>query len=117
MPPGSVQEPGKRFPGLLAFWSALDHDVIDEPAFELPAPGPDVDLDAVFLDIGAGGQKQTARRNRAGFPAFAPFIEALPVGGFACLDPGLAQHGVAEGPNGLVGTLCGLPRSGDALPG
>jgi hypothetical protein len=76
--------------------------MIDKPAFEPTSPGPDIDLDPVLLDISPGGQEQPARRDNARFPAFASVIEPLLVRRFAGFDPGLAQHGVAEGPDGLV---------------
>ena len=83
--------------------SAIDDDVIDEPAFEAAAPGPDVDLDAVLLNVGAGGQEQPARRDRADLPSLAALIEPLPVRRLAGLDPGLAEHAVLEAALGLVG--------------
>ncbi len=33
----------------------LLNDVIDEPAFKPATPGPDINLDAVLLNIGPGG--------------------------------------------------------------
>ncbi len=46
----------------------------------------------------------------------AALVEPLPVGRLAGLGPGLAQHGVDEGPLGLVRGLAGLPLAGDPLP-
>ena len=49
-------------------------------------------------DVGAGRQEQCAAWHRAMRPEFPPLIEPLPVRRLASLDPGLAQDGVAEGP-------------------
>ena len=38
---------------------AWNHDVFDQPAFQTPAPGPDVNLDPVLLHIRPGGQEQS----------------------------------------------------------
>ena len=46
----------------LARWVALEHDVVDERADKPPAPGPDIDLDAVLLDVSAGGEDQAPLR-------------------------------------------------------
>ena len=96
--------------------AAFDHDVIDQPAFEPPTPGPDIDLDAVLLDVGARRQEQAAARHRADLPGFAALIEPLPIRRLAGLDPGLAQHAVLEAALGLVGGG-GFPEAGDVLPG
>jgi len=76
--------------------TALDHDVIDEPAFQPATPGPDIDLDPVLLHVGPGGQEQPARWHGAGCPALAAVVEPLPVRGFPGLDPCLAEDRVAE---------------------
>ena len=96
--------------------SAVDDDMIDEPALEPAAPGPDVDLDAVLLHVGAGGQDQPALGHGAGRPALAAVVEPAPVRRLAGLDPGLAEDGVAEGADRLVRALRRLPRPGDPLP-
>ena len=96
--------------------SAVDHDVIDEPALEPAAPGPDVDLDAVLLHVGAGGQDQPALGHRADRPALAPLVEPLPVRRLAGLDPGLAEHGVRKLRFASSVALRRLPRPGDPLP-
>ena len=88
---------------------ALNHDVIDQPAFQPPTPGPDVDLDPVLLHIGPGGQEQPARWHRAGFPALAPVIEPLPVRRFPGLDPGFAKDRVTERLDRLVRPLGRFP--------
>jgi hypothetical protein len=41
--------------------------VIDQPALQAPAPGPDRDLDPVLLHIGAGGEEQPACGTVPGF--------------------------------------------------
>ena len=38
----------------------IDHDVVDQPAFQAATPRPDVDLNAVFLYVGARSQEQAA---------------------------------------------------------
>ena len=95
---------------------AVDDDMIDEPALQPAAPGPDVDLDAVLLHVGAGGQEQPALGHRAGRPALAAVVEPPPVRRLAGLDPGLAEDGVAEGADRLVRALRRLPRPRDPLP-
>lgn len=95
---------------------ALDHDVVDEPAFQTTAPGPDIDLDTVLLDVGPGRQEQPARRHRAGRPALAPVVEPLPVRGFSGLDPGLAEDGVPKRLDRLVRPLRRVPSPHDPLP-
>ena len=103
-----------QLPGVLR--SAVDDDMIDEPALQPAAPGPDVDLDAVLLHVGAGGQDQPALGHGAGRPALAAVVEPPPVRRLAGLDPGLAEDGVAEGADRLVRALGRLPRPGDPLP-
>src|SRR5690606_10645763 len=58
--PGAIEECGQRRPGFGALRSAVDDDVIDEPAFEATPPGPHRDLDAILLHVGAAGQEQAA---------------------------------------------------------
>ena len=114
--PGPAEQRGERVPGRLVLRSAVDDDMIDEPALQPAAPGPDVDLDAVLLHVGAGGQEQPALRHRARGPALAPVVEPPPVRRLAGLDPGLAEDGVAEGADRLVRALRRLPRPRDPLP-
>lgn len=57
-----VEQRGQVAPSLMPIRTALDHDMIDEPALKPTAPGPDIDLDPVLLHVGAGGQEQPARR-------------------------------------------------------
>src|SRR5581483_1130736 len=114
--PSLAQQSLKCIPCLGLLGSAFDHDVIDEPAFETPAPGPDVDFDAILLDVGAGRQKQAAARDRADLPRLAALIEALPVRRLAGLDPRLAEHAVLEAALGLVGGRR-FPEPSNVLPG
>ena len=76
--------------------------MIDEPALQPAAPGPDVDLDAVLLHVGAGGQDQPALGDGAGRPALAAVVEPAPVRRLAALHPALAERGVDEGLHRLV---------------
>src|SRR4051794_37549821 len=96
--------------------AAFHHDVIDEPTFETAAPGPDIDLDAVLLHVGAGGEEQSTPRNCADLPRLTALIEPLPVRRFAGLNPRQAQHAVLEAALGLVGDLRSLPHPGDIRP-
>src|SRR5512132_2554990 len=91
--------------------------MVNEPAFEPAAPRPYRDFDPVLLHVGAGGEEQPALRHRAHAVILAPFIQALPVGCLAGLDPGLAQRGVDEAALRLVRCLARLPLPGDPLPG
>src|SRR5690606_27212147 len=77
--PSPGQQARELIPGLATLGAALDHDVIDRPAFKAAAPSPDIDLDTVLLHIGAGGQEQAATRNTADLPRFTALIESLPV--------------------------------------
>jgi hypothetical protein len=74
--------------------SAFDHDVVDEPAFETSPPAPDIDFDAVFLDVGTCCQEERSARDGADLPSLAALLEALPVRRLAGLDTGLAKHAV-----------------------
>src|SRR5690606_41546700 len=96
--------------------TALNHYLIDQPAFQPATPGPDIALDPVLLHVGPGGQEQPARWHRARFPCLAPVVEPLPVRGFAALDPSLAEDGVAECLDRLIRPLGRLPATGDAGP-
>ena len=109
MRPGPVQQRGQLRPGVVPVGPALDDDVIDEPAFQAATPGPDIDLDPVLLHVGSGCQEQPACWHRAGFPAFAPVVEPLPVGRFPGLDPCLAEDRVAERLDRLVRPLGCFP--------
>jgi hypothetical protein len=116
MRPGPVEQRGQLRPRVVPIRPALDHDVIDEPAFEPAPPGPDIDLDPVLLHVGPRGQEQPARRHRAGRPALAPVVEPLPVRRFSGLDPGLAEDRVAERLDRLVRPLGRVPCPHDPLP-
>src|SRR5262245_17463816 len=96
MQPGTIEDDCKFFPSLGSLGSAFDHDVIDEPAFETPPPGPHLDLDAVLLHVGPRRQEQATSRHDADLPTFAPLIEPLPIWRLTSLDPGLAKHAVLE---------------------
>jgi len=100
--PAPSEQTSEFVPGLRPLGSPFDHDMVDEPALEAAAPGPDRDLDAVLLDVGAGGEEQPAVRDGPERPGLAPLIEALPVWRLAGLDPGLAQYAVLEAALGLV---------------
>ena len=113
--PGAVEERGQLRPGLSVLGSALDHDVIDKPAGEAASPCPDRYLDAVLLDVGAGGQEQPTGRHRSELPILTPLVEPLPVGRFSGLDPGLAEDAVLEAPLGLIGGRC-LPQARNLKP-
>src|SRR6202043_4208646 len=103
MRPGPPEQAGQFAPARLALRTAGDHNVVDEPAGQAAAPGPDRDLDAVLLDVRAGGQEQAAARHRADAPGFAPLVEPLPIGRFPGLDPGLAEDTILEAALGLTG--------------
>ena len=38
--------------------SAFNHDMVDEPALETSPPAPDIDFDAVFLNVGTRRQEE-----------------------------------------------------------
>src|SRR5512134_2644511 len=90
--------------------------MIDQPTFQAAAPGPDRDLDAILLHVGAGGEKQAAARHGAAAEILAPLVEPLPVRRLAGLGPGLAEHGVDEAALSLVRRLASFPLAGDPLP-
>ena len=113
--PRAIEQQAKLAPGLGVLGSAFDHDVIDEPALETSPPAPNVDFDAVFLDVGARRQEQRAARHRADLPSLAALVEALPIRGLASLDPGLAEHAVLEAALGLVRGRR-LAKPGNVLP-
>jgi len=48
--------------------------LIDEPALKPSTPGPDIDLDAVLLDIRTRRQEQPARWHRAWLPLLAAIV-------------------------------------------
>ena len=114
--PAAAEHLVERLPAGFVSRTAVQHDVLDQPAFQAAAPCPDVDLDAVLLDVGAGGEEQAAGRNAARLPVLAPVMQALPVRRLAGLDPGLAENGVAEGLDRLVRPLGRLEGAGDRLP-
>jgi hypothetical protein len=60
MQPGASEDDAEPIPSLCLLGSAFDDDVINEPAFETSPPGPDVNLDAILLNVGACGQEQAA---------------------------------------------------------
>src|SRR5512132_3933634 len=114
--PSLTEQFRQRRPRFRAFRTTVDDRVVDEPAFEPAAPRPYRDFDPVLLHVGAGGEEQPALRHRAHAVILAPFIQALPVGRLAGLDPGLAQHRVDEAALRLVRGLARLPLPGDPLP-
>ena len=65
MRPRATQQQRKPVPCRGMFGPTVDDNMIDQPAFEAAAPRPDIDLDAILLNIGAGGQKETALRYRS----------------------------------------------------
>ena len=64
----------KRVPAFGSFRATLDDDVIDQQAFECPTPDPNINLDAVLLDVGAGGEEQSAARNGADLSRLAALV-------------------------------------------
>ena len=90
--------------------------MIDEPALQPAAPCPDIDLDAVLLDVRAGGQEQAAPGHGSRTPCLAPVRQPLPVRRFAGLDPCLAEDRVAERLDRLVRPLGRVPCPHDPLP-
>src|SRR5690606_3475869 len=98
-------------PSIMPIRPALYTHVIDEPALKPSAPGPDIDLDAVLLDIRARRQEQPARWHRAWPPRLAAVVEPLPVRRLAGFDPCLAEDSVAERLDRLVGALGRLPAA------
>jgi len=115
MKPSPTEKERECVPCRGVFGPAIDHDVVDQPALKSSPPSPDIDFDAILLDVGAGGQEETAMGHGFDLPVFATFIETLPVRGFTGLDPGLAEHTILEAALRLVGGR-GFPRACDVLP-
>src|SRR5690606_32879831 len=111
MRPRPVEECRQLVPSVMPVRPALDHDVIDEPALKPSPPGPDIDLDALLLDIRARRQEQPARWYHAWPPRLAAIVEPLPVRRLAGFDPCLAEDSVAERLDRLVGALGRLPAA------
>jgi hypothetical protein len=116
MRPGLAEQGGELAPGGRLAGSALKDEMVDEPAFQAATPGPDGNLDAIFLHVGVGGEEQAAQRHGVDPPILAPLVEPLPIGCLAGLRPGLTQHGVDEAALRLVRRLTGFPLPGDPLP-
>jgi len=98
--PGFTHQLGESRPDLGACRVSHQHPVLDQPRCLAPPEGPDRDFDAVLLNVSAGGEQQAARGHGANAVILAPLQQALPIGRFAFLDPGLTQFGVLEGLDG-----------------
>ena len=73
MQPCLAQQIAELLPAGRIAGPTLYHHVIDQPAFQPAAPGPDIDLDPVFLHVGAGGQEQAPSGTVPGFQSsFTP---------------------------------------------
>ena len=74
----------------------------------------------VSLNVGTGGKQQATDRDCPDPVALAAFQQALPVGRFAFLDPGLTQFGVLERLDGRRRTRLlahsQFPGDGDLAP-
>src|ERR1019366_832219 len=93
---GFVQQAGKFLPHCRARGVAFEHPIIDGPRFLSTAPGGNLDLDAVLLDVRARREEQTAAWDQSDLIVLTPVVELLPLRGFAEERPGLAQHCVDE---------------------
>jgi hypothetical protein len=107
MRPSSAEQCRQRVPARLVLGAAVDDDMVDEPALQPAAPGPDVDLDPVLLHVAASRQDQPASGHGARLPSPPPVRQSPPVRRLAGLHPGLAERGVDEGLHFLV---AGGPR-------
>ena len=112
---GAGQNVRQLLPGERVVGRSVDDDMIDQPRLESAAPCPDVDLDAVLLNVRASRQEKTAHRHLRRIVLLA-ILQALPIGGLARVHPRLAQLRVLEGAQQLVGTLRGLPLARHFLP-
>src|ERR1035438_75996 len=93
---GFVQQAGEFLPHCRARGIAFEHPIIDGPRFLSTAPGGNLDLDAVLLDVRARREEQTAAWDQSDLIVLAPVIKLLPLRRFAEQRPSLAQHGVDE---------------------
>ena len=116
MLPRPAEQGGQLVPGGRIIRAAWNDDVIDKPAFHAPAPGPDIDFDAVSLDVGTRGQEQPRHRHGARLPGFPPIRQPLPFRRVAAFDPCLAQKRVARGAQRLVRPLGRQPFPRDVGP-
>lgn len=88
---GLFTRAGRLLPAGEIAEAAVEDEVIHEPAFVAPSSAPEIDLDPVFLQIGAVGQEQPARGDGTGRPRLAPIRRPLPVGDLARFHPRLAE--------------------------
>src|SRR5690606_33300246 len=116
MRPRPVEEGRQLDPSVVPGRPALDTHVIDEPALQSSDPCPDTDVSSVLRDIRARRQEQPARWHRAWLPRLAAIVEPLPVRRLAGFDPCLAENGIAERLDRLVGALGRLPAARDPGP-
>ena len=91
MLPSLTEQVGQLLPATRIAGPALNDQVIDQPTLQPAAPSPDIDLDAIFLNVRPGGQEQAPLWNSASFPSLALVRQALPVRRLAGFDPCFAE--------------------------
>ena len=94
----------------------LDNEVIDQPAFQPAAPGPDIDLDPVLSERPRQRSGTSPPSGTVPASSLALVRQALPVRRLARLDPGLAEDRVAKRLDRLIRPLGCIPSSHDPLP-
>ena len=114
--PCPTEQAGQLVPAGRIIRTTGYNDVINQPAFQAPAPGPDVHLDPVHLHIDASRQEQPTRGDLRGTISFAPFCQSLPFRRIARLDPCLAQQRVARRAQHLLRALSREPVARNLLP-
>ena len=107
--PALIKNCGEPRPDLLTRGIAINHPVLNKPGLSFPTPSPNRDLDAIFLHICTGSQKQPVPRNCPNFVIFAPVVEPLPVGCLTGFHPGLAEFRVLHRLDGRIRALSRQP--------
>src|SRR6185295_12838217 len=79
-------------PGQFGRRIALDYAAVDAPRGQAFAPGIDIPLDAIGLNVGARSQEEPAQGDAVGLERLAPLEQALVIRRFPALFPGFAKR-------------------------